>query len=98
MPHPTNKATPGPWTIVPRLHAEMFCAVMGADGQLVVNLGDGGNGIEAQNANAHLISAAPDLLTALKSCMARLNEMNGWTDAGYEYGIAKAAVAKAEVK
>ena len=37
-----------------------------------------------------------DMLKALKACMARLNEMNGWTDAGYEYGLAKAAIAKVE--
>lgn len=42
----------------------MFASVFGEDGQLIVNLGDGGNGIGRQTANAHLISAAPDLLTA----------------------------------
>lgn len=58
--------TPGPWEIKPRIHAEMFAAIMGADGHLVVNLGDGGNGIERQTANAQLIAAAPELLGALK--------------------------------
>lgn len=59
--------TPGPWKICPRIHNEMFASVFGADGQLIVNLGDGGNGIERQTANAHLIAAAPEMYAALKT-------------------------------
>ena len=55
------KHTPGPWIIEPRVHAEMFASVMGSDGHLIVNLGDGGNGIERQTANAALIAMAPEM-------------------------------------
>lgn len=66
--------TPGPWKIVPRLHAEMHAAVIGAEGRLVVNLGDGGNGLAEQCANAHLIVTAPELLDALKYARRFLNK------------------------
>jgi hypothetical protein len=59
--------TPGPWTTGPRLHADMFLSIMGADGQLIVNMGDGGNGIARQTANGRLISAAPEMYGALKA-------------------------------
>lgn len=72
--------TPGPWTIVPRIHADMFAAIMGADGHLVVNLGDGGNGIAQQGANAHLIVKAPELLEALKHLVAHCEML---ADIGY---------------
>lgn len=58
--------TPGPWTVGPRLHEEMFLSVMGADGHLIVNMGDGGNGIARQTANGRLISAAPEMYETLK--------------------------------
>lgn len=54
-------STPGPWRIGPRLHYEMFASIFGSDGHLIVNLGDGGNGIARQTANANLIVAAPTL-------------------------------------
>lgn len=53
--------TPGPWRTGPRLHYNMFASVFGADGHLIVNLGDGGNGIARQTANGNLIAAAPTL-------------------------------------
>lgn len=100
--------TPGPWKIGPRIHAEMFASIFGADGQLIVNLGDGGNGIERQTANARLIAAAPELLEALKGITKMCNELavlgyvhkdSGkpieWSPDGV-IGQAQAAITKAE--
>lgn len=55
-----------------------------------------------QEANAHLISAAPDLLEALERCTAWMESLRESTDAGFwdwsegdEYMTARAAIAKA---
>jgi len=90
--------TPGPWEIKPRVHAEMFAAIMGADGHLVVNLGDGGNGIEQQTANGHLIAAAPDLLAALEVLLGRIETRFLGEVEKREADQARAAIAKAKGK
>lgn len=60
----------------------MLPAIKGADDQLVVNLGDGGNGIERQWANAWLIQAAPELLDGCKAALAAFerNDAINWDD------------------
>lgn len=67
--------TPGPWGVGPRLHHEMFASVFGADGQLIVNLGDGGNGIARQTANGKLIAAAPTLAEKVWFLERRVREL-----------------------
>ena len=56
--------SPGPWSLGPRLHEKMICAVFDANGGLVVNLGDGGKGLVEQTGNAFAIAAVMDLLKA----------------------------------
>lgn len=67
--------SPGPWKMGPRIHHEMFASIFGADGQLIVNLGDGGNGIERQTANAELIVKAPDLLAENAKLLLQVDEL-----------------------
>lgn len=58
--------TPGPWVMVGPMHEGYQAAVVGADEHLIVNMGDGGNGVMRQLTNGALIAAAPMLLAALK--------------------------------
>lgn len=98
--------TPGPWVVGRRLHEEMFASIMGADGHLIVNLGDGGNGIERQTANGYLIAAAPDLLEALKAALEAGTLLRSQCTTGTDVAdvldsfipAARAATAKAEGK
>ncbi len=50
-----KEASGGPWLKMGRLHYDMFNSIFGSDGHLIVNFGDGGNGIDKQTANADLI-------------------------------------------
>lgn len=76
-------STPGPWMIGPRLHHGMFSSIFGSDGHLIVNLGDGGNGIARQTANANLIVAAPALAQKVHQLQA---EVADWQ---MQYGCLK---------
>lgn len=71
-----RKATQGPWGVGPRLPEDMFASVHGADGHLIVNLGDGGNGIEKQTANAFLICIVWDLLALYENIERELRVTN----------------------
>lgn len=68
--------SPGPWKTGPRLHYDMFASVFGADGHLIVNLGDGGNGIGRQTANGKLIAAAPTLAEKVWYLERRVRELD----------------------
>lgn len=73
-----RKATQGPWWVGPRLHFDMFASVHGADGQLIVNLGDGGNGIEKQTANGFLICVFHDLLALYDQSQSEINSLKAF--------------------
>ena len=96
----TPKHTPGPW----RIHRYAACVVEGEDGRTVATTGgysdntsDGAYVVENE-ANAHLIAAAPDLLATLKSTVIALEECADCLDS-YRIGqleAARSAIAKAE--
>lgn len=72
--------SPGPWSLGPRVHANMHFSVFDANGSLVVNLGDGGKGIVEQRGNGYAIAAVMDLLKAAEKAeeaLARLNTTDG---------------------
>ncbi len=94
------KGTPGVWSRHPRSHA----AVINEQGVLVANCGghasnlrDQGELIAEQEANAHLIAAAPELLEACQALLEATTE-DGMTEAmllGCAIEMAGNAVAKA---
>ena len=78
----TTKHTPGPWRVNPGANE-----VRGADWNVIV----ADVGIDA---DAHLIAAAPDLLTALEAMV----RSDSWADADVKMVNARAAIAKAKGK
>ncbi len=82
-----SKYTPGPWLV------DYDCSVINDEGILIVNPPAWGfEDTVASEANAHLISAAPEMLEALKQI---IRECNG--DGHFPLmGIVLNAVAKAE--
>lgn len=83
----TDKHTQGPWAqidgivvVTPETHGY---------GTWIANCAVGGNTQEEKLANAKLISAAPDLLTALRAVLSVADRK---TD---EFDLARAAIAKA---
>jgi hypothetical protein len=64
------KHTPGPWTLEESTPGQGFHEIRGSDGSCVVAPDDGWDSnyrdYDARLANARLIAAAPDLLSALK--------------------------------
>jgi len=96
--------TPGPWQLISDpSHFDTLSTIIGgvvpinegANHALVVEVG--GWNVAAQEANARLISAAPDLLAAISEIV-KAADGEGWSalDAGFE--AARAAIAKAEGK
>lgn len=82
--------TPGPWEW--RRDGGAFFL---SPGVLVTNFTDGTLwGDELDQANAHLIAAAPDLLEALHQCLGTLKALDA--EYGYAAEAARAAIAKAE--
>lgn len=83
--------TPGPWDV------EKFSMVVSHERrQRIADVGGGDAQERAEN--ARLIAAAPDLLAALKffaKCMSHGAKSRGLSDS---LGLAKAAIAKAEVR
>ena len=96
--------TPGPWTVIgpvgfvyaddPYGHGQMHVAQVRGWGHLT---GRGGGcafsdkkAATIQDANAHLIAAAPDLLAALKEVASHADDECGFMP------LARAAIAKAE--
>lgn len=98
--------TPGPWKVVnhPRVaHVDSMRSVgHGANGMASIVWLTGG--ALAQEANARLIAAAPDLLAALKAARAFVAQRAGWSgshnDKVAEQVLVEvdAAIAKAEGK
>jgi len=92
----TAKHTPGPWTTDPEVGHE---SVIDGEGRLIADCAIFGHGFkrELNVANARLISAAPDLLTALRIVqVAAINQrgldFNLTTE---EWAVFRAAIAKA---
>ena len=87
------KHTPGPWNIgTPPPNGEQ---TVGTDQGLMVAVATTGAGVKTK-ANAHLIAAAPDLLEALKDCVAVMDrELAGLKVIQPELSAARAAIAKA---
>lgn len=97
------KATPGPWFISGSMTKYVEARIGGGWVQEVAACGptdaDGGYGVH-QQANAHLIAAAPELYEALEETMSRLKAV--MTSGDYAYTAiecalhdAHAALAKA---
>jgi len=86
--------TPGPWTVskhgTPAYHPQFGVYAPNANDHIIVS------GQNAQ-ADANLVAAAPDLLTALREIESLLDcgniDESHWQDC---LGIARAAIAKAE--
>jgi len=94
-----GKHTPGPWKvgIIPDTE-NVF--VEASDGLIVCEVGGFVIGKEQAQTNAHLISAAPDLLDALKDVMAWIDNWDPsftdddeWDDTDNKVDV---AIAKAE--
>ena len=96
----TVKHTPGPWSVsdYSKYHVVM------PNGRLLCSTGVGVSGGHPDRkedyANARLISAAPDLLEALKGLLADIEEYQSINKLGGENNhwqvISRAAIAKAE--
>ncbi len=88
--------TPGPWTI--RYTTNIFGPRLNGDGvRLVANTGGYSSNVDdsvddVNKANAYLIAAAPDLLTALKGIRSTLDDFLE----DYELSVVDAVIAKAE--
>ena len=74
-----TKHTPGPWTATNASPLRQYPGISGADGYLIAQLGSdvlrktlSYRGDDEGQSNARLISAAPDLLEALKKAEAAL--------------------------
>jgi hypothetical protein len=95
-PTTETKHTPGPWKIVEQRFP--VCIIEGEDGTCVVGNVSGQPGLDGQTANARLIAAAPELLEALRDCLATLDGLKRHnTNCDYVAAIqARAAIAKAE--
>ena len=94
-------ATPGPWTVEEYGDDETPALVIHKGESRICFMATPGSGDPAKiEANAHLISAAPVMLAALKNCIAafELNaEPAGPTESEQiAIGFARAAIAKAE--
>jgi hypothetical protein len=98
------KFTPGPWYAVNRgTKHEPMMSVMAARiaGQKprheVALCATGDSPQEMEDANAHLIAAAPDLYKALKACIKALNnDTTVWDNYWSAVKAGDAALAKAE--
>jgi hypothetical protein len=66
-----TKHTPGPWRMVecPEIHDEGNAYEIEVDGQTIAHI----YASEDMDANARLVSAAPDMLEALKAALLRLD-------------------------
>ena len=94
-----SKHTPGPWVLENRGYK--FIVSKPGDGYItrdVCRMDASTMSAFAQEANARLIAAAPDLLEALKKIAAIENRMFGsdWEEIDEAREIARAAIAAAE--
>ena len=65
------EATKRPWTVEGPKHEHYHASIMGADGHLIVNIGDGGNGRDVQLANADLIVRAVNTFDQAREALKR---------------------------
>jgi hypothetical protein len=105
----TAKFTPGPWAITDeyghpdavtlRLRVATVCEVPSRVGICQVFASGVGAPREQQMANAHLITAAPDLLAACEAVLPileRIDALRHLSDQGFaELDLLRAAIAKA---
>lgn len=85
--------TPGPWRIIPRAHERNGpCIQRGREGGFMVK----GMSSEAEDADARLIAAAPDLLAACKEAEEQLSIMAASPASNWWVQKLRAAIAKAE--
>jgi hypothetical protein len=91
----TTQHTPGPWA-----HSPGQDTIWARDGNLLIASTDytrGEMAINEDNANASLIAASPDLLTACESALALLTNPNAEPfDADAVTAILRTAIAKAK--
>lgn len=90
-----EKHTPGPWIAKRSGNCSPSFGVVIESGELLV----GGARLSECEANAHLIAAAPDLLSALKSCLSAIDQNAYLAPRGSSldeaFIKARAAIAKA---
>lgn len=67
--------TPGPWKGFLQMGGPMICAIAGPTRQLRVYAQGGTVSAEAEQANARLIIAAPDLYDSIDKAQARLDDL-----------------------
>lgn len=70
-----SKHTPGPWRVDAALDEDgnpLFVQVLTAQNYEVANTANGNFGDATELANARLIAAAPEILEALRLCIAQL--------------------------
>lgn len=95
----TQKYTPGLWTVNLIRNISSF-SVLDTAGRVIACVGFKSRSREDAKANSHLITAAPDLLTALElaysKCENAINDMEGESYLSEDdKAIIKAAIAKA---
>lgn len=87
----TTKHTPGPWTCSAQYGRRMY-TIWDADGDYHQMRDEAGE----MDANARVIAAAPDLLTALENILATENIPSGTAHCSFEnLRKARAAIARA---
>ena len=95
-------ATPGPWRMKLRdlRDDEIEYRILAGADIVVAELSNLHVGTEVAEANARLMTAAPDLLEACKAALAASRDMWGnarqWTKTGKVHAVLEAAIAKAE--
>lgn len=87
--------TPGPWVVAGLRDDDTLCVVQQSTGGVICNIESTFAYATADEMNASLIAAAPELLTALKLAVSSLNAP-GFVNATVR--MAEAAIAKAEVR
>jgi len=86
-----NQHTPGPWAASPYMNITSRNGTVAKTEQMP------GNDEAERKANAHLIAAAPDLLSALREMMSVFQDHEQYDEESAEVvSIARAAIAKAE--
>jgi len=86
-----NQHTPGPWAVSPYMNITSRNGTVAKTEQMP------GNDEAERKANAHLIAAAPDLLSALREMMSVFQDHEQYDEESAEVvSIARAAIAKAE--
>ena len=99
-----TKHTPGPWSIkvvldeVDQLERQVIAVpIPHSIGKHIAQICTwGGNHDPEANANAHLISAAPGLLEALRLAETTIERLNRHNSADGTLDVVRAAIAKAE--